>query len=365
MINQLQANLKKGRKFLVVSILLKLVTLVAIYCNKVPPQAFWWTAFIAYSTPFLIGFNMLFLVIWLLRKSPYILIPLFTIIYAWPQVRATYAMNGNYSQVEADVKLVSFNLRAFKGYGTLDEFKIDEAKAIIDWLLSTKADIICLQEYYNSSERYGFSVMKTLMDAGYVFHSFSPAKMQYNKGDLGVMIFSKHPIITSRTIYRAENSNNQMVSYLVNTPKGKLNIFNVHLHSLQLKERELETSGGRSKVSGNVQSVAWKLRHGFIERGFQVELLVEEIKRAEDYVIVTGDCNDLPYSFTYNTLKVHLRNAFEDAGSGFGFSYNGKIPFLRIDNQFYDKRLKAVNFQTHQDVSYSDHFPISASYILP
>jgi len=37
---------------------------------------------------------------------------------------------------------------------------------------------------------------------------------------------------------------------------------------------------------------------------------------------------------------------------------------LRIDNQFYSPGLRAVSFETHYEMGLSDHFPISATYVL-
>jgi len=57
-----------------------------------------------------------------------------------------------------------------------------------------------------------------------------------------------------------------------------------------------------------------------------------------------------------------MRNAFEDAGKGFGFTYNKVLFFLRIDNIFYDPSLNIEHFKTHREVDYSDHYPVSATF---
>jgi endonuclease/exonuclease/phosphatase family metal-dependent hydrolase len=59
-----------------------------------------------------------------------------------------------------------------------------------------------------------------------------------------------------------------------------------------------------------------------------------------------------------------MENSFEKAGTGFGFTYN-KFPWaIRIDHQFYDKKLRAVQFQVFSDNKYSDHYPTQSGYIL-
>jgi exonuclease III len=50
-------------------------------------------------------------------------------------------------------------------------------------------------------------------------------------------------------------------------------------------------------------------------------------------------------------------------GIGFGFSYRNDPKFIRIDNQFFDqKTFQVIDFQTHKDIRYSDHFPVFGIY---
>jgi endonuclease/exonuclease/phosphatase (EEP) superfamily protein YafD len=82
-------------------------------------------------------------------------------------------------------------------------------------------------------------------------------------------------------------------------------------------------------------------------------------------VICAGDFNEIPYSYSYRRLKKGLRNSFEEAGAGFGFTYNGNtLVTLRIDNQFYSDRVDCVELETLNTVSYSDHFPLLGTYVL-
>jgi endonuclease/exonuclease/phosphatase (EEP) superfamily protein YafD len=80
--------------------------------------------------------------------------------------------------------------------------------------------------------------------------------------------------------------------------------------------------------------------------------------------ILVGDFNDVPYSYTYFTLRNIMDNGFEKAGKGFGFTYNKVLFFLRIDNIFYDQDLGILDFKTHSEVDYSDHYPVSAVFSL-
>ena len=99
-------------------------------------------------------------------------------------------------------------------------------------------------------------------------------------------------------------------------------------------------------------------------RAHQVNELMEHIENCPFQVVLCCDLNELPYSYVYHQIKNKLANAFEKGGAGFGFSYNGKIPFLRIDNQFFSSRLEILHYQTPKEINYSDHYPIKCVYSI-
>ena len=121
--------------------------------------------------------------------------------------------------------------------------------------------------------------------------------------------------------------------------------------------------GDYQETKSSYAGVLRRLRKGFVAHSRQITTLDRYVRNSPHPVIVCGDFNSMPYSYTYQKMRKRLHNAFEDAGSGFGFTYNSRaFFFLRIDNQFYDSRLRVANFRVHRDVGFSDHFPISATY---
>ena len=62
------------------------------------------------------------------------------------------------------------------------------------------------------------------------------------------------------------------------------------------------------------------------------------IERSPYPVILCGDFNEVPYGYAYGRVRKQLRNAFENSGTGFGFTYNKAPRYIRIDNQFYSNK---------------------------
>jgi endonuclease/exonuclease/phosphatase family metal-dependent hydrolase len=117
-------------------------------------------------------------------------------------------------------------------------------------------------------------------------------------------------------------------------------------------------------IKENYRQTLRKLKRGQVARASQLEILMEHMENSPYANILVGDFNDVPYSYTYFTLRNIMNNAFEKAGKGFGFTYNKVLFFLRIDNVFFDNSLEILDFKTHSEVDYSDHYPVSAVFSL-
>jgi endonuclease/exonuclease/phosphatase (EEP) superfamily protein YafD len=78
-------------------------------------------------------------------------------------------------------------------------------------------------------------------------------------------------------------------------------------------------------------------------------------------VIVAGDFNDTPVSYTYRVMRRGLNDAFVEAGYGAGFTYRGKYPPNRIDYIIYGEGIECTDFDIVK-VRYSDHYPVIAYF---
>ena len=75
-------------------------------------------------------------------------------------------------------------------------------------------------------------------------------------------------------------------------------------------------------------------------------------------IIICGDFNDTPMSYTYNIFNGLYLDAFRNSSSGLGVTYAGKVPAGRIDYIFHAKNLHSGNFEIQQNVN-SDHRAIT------
>ena len=62
-------------------------------------------------------------------------------------------------------------------------------------------------------------------------------------------------------------------------------------------------------------------------------------------MIVAGDFNDTPVSYTYRKIRKGLNDSFVTSGYGAGFTYRGNYPPNRIDYILYDNKLMNTVFE--------------------
>ena len=75
--------------------------------------------------------------------------------------------------------------------------------------------------------------------------------------------------------------------------------------------------------------------------------------------IILGDFNNTAYSWVYQKIKSGKKDAFIEAGNGFGKTFNYPFP-MRIDFILTSTDIDINQFKTFNE-SFSDHFPIQAN----
>lgn len=335
------------------------VSIGAFFCVLIPPSLFWICSFIALSIPLLILIQFFFLIYWGLKRKNQALLPFFTLALAYPFLSATFSFSAQEDSAK-NLSVLSYNTRVFNVYDHLNK-NFDSSKKMIEWVCNDNADVKCFQEYYNDRKSPIFKTTQKLgRDKGY-YHFVKPVVINHIGAEFGLAIFSKYPIVDKGVIDLQMESTNSAIFADIKVDEDTFRVINVHLQSLSISEDDLEFN---SNSKENYKNLFTKIKEGYLNRDRQLENIEIYLKDSPYKTIVCGDLNDTPYSYVYFRLKKYLNNAFEEAGSGFGFTYNGKLFFLRIDNQFFSDDLEATNFETKKEVKFSDHFPIKVYYKL-
>lgn len=195
------------------------------------------------------------------------------------------------------------------------------------------------------------------------YHYSYNRKLDFDdKHHFGIITFSKYPIINKQTISFAPGNYNSIFQYCdIKKGADTFRVFNIHLQSLKFSNenrRYLETPSIKDDDNfTESKSVIAKLKKGFLLRRIQSDRIREFIDKSPYPVIVCGDFNDVPNSYSYRTIGKGMKNAFTEKGTGIGRTFIGISPTLRIDDIFTDERFNVEQF-VRVKIKMSDHFPI-------
>jgi endonuclease/exonuclease/phosphatase family metal-dependent hydrolase len=222
-----------------------------------------------------------------------------------------------------------------------------------------KPDIVCFQEFRKQEgEGYTFQKILKLLKPAKYFYSFYDYS---NETGSGIAIFSKYPIIAKGRMLFRNTCNISMYNDIV-VKKDTIRIFNCHLQSIRFLKGDYDFIDSvqfsmSEKNKAGIKTISYKLREAFKLRARQVDYISRLIEKSTYPVILCGDFNDTPVSYTYRHMKGNLNDAFRESGKGIGNTYNGKVPSFRIDYIFHSNIFASFSYKMRHE-GYSDHFPV-------
>ncbi len=341
------------------NLFLVLLMLLCAYSPYISPVAHPILACAGLAFPVFLLLNVLFFFFWLFFYRRYTLLSLIALIICLPQIRAYMPLNSPSKQIpEEAIKLLSYNVMA---YDYDKPHKFEEPNEIINYLIHSNADIICVQEAFLNKGKNSLylneNTVKEAMDS-YPYHS------HYQERGNGWDCFSRYPIISEKMIDHNSPGNGSMV-YEIKIGADTLLLINNHLESNKLTadDKEVYRSMIVDPEKENVKKASRQLLSKIAEaaaiRSVQADAIARIIRETpHKYIIVCGDFNDSPISYTHRIISENLNDAFIESGNGLGISYNRNGFYFRIDHILTSPNLKAYNCTVDRSIKASDHYPI-------
>jgi len=339
------------------------ITLLMSYLAVViSPGTFALPAFFGLAYPYLLAINILLVIIWAMLLRFEALISVVVIALGFTHFSNYIKLTRPSGDKTNTFKVLSYNVRLFNYFE--NNHGITSEKKIIEFLKSQKPDIICLQEFFLAGKPAveEFILLEALGGKYYSHMKISESgKNRY----YGIVTFSKFPIIRKGEITHPGSSSLSIYTDVL-IKNDTFRIYNNHLQSFRLRRmersfiEELATSDDKGTIT-EVKTLSVSLKKGFVKRALQAQVVKDNINRSPYPVIVVGDFNDTPVSYTYTKIRKGLNDAFINSGYGAGFTYIGNYPRNRIDYILYNYPLVNSYFDIIK-VRYSDHYPIMAYF---
>ncbi|MCK9413996.1 MAG: endonuclease/exonuclease/phosphatase family protein [Prolixibacteraceae bacterium] len=331
--------------------------LLLVYASVlIPPDTFWPAAFFGFLFPYLLLINLLFIGFYALLKSRKLLLSLSIILIGYQHLFNFIQPIPHFGTGVGGMKILSFNVHYFAK--DLSRKQADHPK-LIEYLRSVNADIICLQEtrILKSGKLSPEAIRDALPGIKY-YH------LGHSKANAGPMTLSKFPIVRLGEIRFERSANMVLFSDIVVRPGDTIRVYNCHFQSYKITPEDYsltdpEKSGTNEQQLKEARLISKKMILAFTFRARQARTVAAHIGNCPYPVIVTGDFNDTPLSYTYHVLDKHLKDAFQEAGFGISNTYTAFLPLFRIDYILHSQRFNTVHYQS-DPVGLSDHFPVTA-----
>lgn len=305
--------------------------------------------------PVFIVANILFLAFWLVFKWRMALIPLVGFLLGYGAVRSYAPLNMGTQTPKGAVKVLSYNVHMFSHLAQGRE----GAEPVMRYIKDSNADIVCLQEAMLDG-------MKTEM-IGQMLGREYPHRDTVRKSNSHncLVLLSKYPI-KGRYRFDYQSDGNLSAAWQIDIGGQRVTVVNNHFESNKLTDEDKQ--GFKDMVKGEMRDSAarhenatliQKLGEAALKRAAQVNAVAAYVDSLRGQsVIVCGDFNDSPISYTCHTLEQRLTNCYVATATGPGFSYCQGAIRVRIDNVLCSADWQPHNFTVDSKTHLSDHYPI-------
>lgn len=291
--------------------------------------------------------NILFTLFWLIFRIRRVWIPVVGFLLCGSFIRDYFPVNlPTKAPVDSTLTIFTYNCH---NYGEPDAIQEDGTNPMFTYLAESGADIICLQE----------ASIKPQLDDEMDKNGY---QCVYRKE---FALFSRLQVLTADTLAIVSEPCHAMRALLLDGA-DTLMLVSVHLQSnkfspeMKQAYREALEKHERDSMRQELTPIVQLLSAASPLRATQTDSLEALIETwLPRPLIVCGDFNDTPVSYTYRVLNRKLTSAFRESGYGLGFTYHEKGFPVHIDHILFNGNFwTSYETQVETHITWSDHFPI-------
>lgn len=346
----------------VVSIVVAVLLLMAYIAPHINPNRSLWFAYIGLGAPFLYITNLVLFLFWAVRwRKTAIGLGIVALLgighvskFFKPPIEKVY----EHTRTPGSIRILSYNVEGFFGRDSLGvrDNQLDE---IATFIREIDPDIICLQEFELNKVNPRIRVDSLL--GAWTHNAFFFTAGDGDPSGRGLAIYSKYRVFKRGGIHYPESNNASMWADIA-IHRDTLRIYNNHLQTTQVNEQDKAYWGTGQVLSDSTREerfrdILGKLGRNFKVRADQVDSVSQIIHDGTPRVVVCGDFNDTPMSYTYRKMRGNFDDAFCEKGRGVIATYRGLLGVFRIDYLFLSDDLVTLHYNAEQ-IRWSDHNPV-------
>ena len=334
-----------------------ILMLLSGYSDRLNPAEYPILSCLNLAFPLFLVVNMLFLFFWLTFKWKKAWIPIGGYLLAYLPISLYMPINLHKEAEDGSLKIISYNVCQYGG-----NYKYEEGfDTVYNYLKRQQADIVCLQEDADTWRRFVMQRYKKIYD-----YNDTTIFCNGPQGMNAVGIHTRFPILKKERIYYKSNANGSVAYYLKLDNGDTLLVINNHLEGTHLSnedrtkyKRMLKGKMERDTAREESAMLIKKLSNSAAKRAPEADIVHEYIENHRQYpIIVCGDFNDSPISYSRRTIAQGLHDCFVESGKGIGLSYNQKGFFVRIDHILCSDHFNPQKCEIDSKMDASDHYPV-------
>lgn len=354
---------------ILISCFFGILLVVSAYCGYIDPKDSSKLAIIGLIFPIMLIINLAILFIWLIfKRFGVAIIVIIFLLACTPPILILSPINIEDEEVlETDeiFKVLNYNVMNFSD---LDSINQSGDNRTLKYILERDADFVILQEASAKAKMDDLKKIKSLMPKVQEKYPYRERKLR------DLVILSKYPY----TIDNANITTNEpqkSIAYKIDFNGKTLYIVNVHLESLKFRESDKALYRSITDISKSVDNMnkntaqnvkttlLTKLSKAFKKRASQAEdirLYLDSLQGKN--VIVCGDFNDTPSSYSYLTIRGdNMNDAYVDCAFGPTITFHTDRFYFKIDHILYNGDFKAIDIE-RGNLKSSDHYPLLTTF---
>ena len=341
---------KRSASGLIVDIFVGVVTLVVValfittlFIPTLDPRECGEISTLGLVAPFIYIAQTVLMFYWIVRWRVIVAVPMILIsLMGVFQLSLFYKLELRRVYTESNLKpkydkkalnVVTYNVRSF-----IDDNGKRCIDSVVGVIKALNPDILCLQEM-------GFSDI-----ADSLLEPLRPMPRSLSRVDLSPAIYSRYPIIRASRIDTMKNF--VWADIVIKKDKSRedtIRVFNTHLHTTAIRRVDIDYIENHEYLEddslGQMRSMIDRLTENNRVRASHADTLAKIVAASPYPVIVCGDFNDTPVSYTYRTVVRRLNDSYRKVGRGYSHTFRGFMDMLRIDYVLSSDEFEPLSYE--------------------